>query len=69
MSEKQKEKETQELENIRKLLMLLLFKMGASGEEIGRALGVSQGRVSQMMPAKKIEPAEVNCVVISDQYK
>ena len=62
-------KEPQELENIQRLLMLLLFKMGASGDEIAGALGVSKARVSQMMPARKIEPAEVNCVVISDQYK
>ncbi len=63
------DKELQELENIERLLMLLLFKMGASGDEIAGALGVTKARVSQMMPARKIEPAEVNCVVISDQYK
>jgi len=62
-------KEPQELENIQRLLMLLLFKMGASGDEIAGALGVTRARVSQMMPARKIEPAEVNCVVTSDQYK
>jgi DNA-directed RNA polymerase specialized sigma subunit len=62
-------KELPELENIQRLLMLLLFKMGASGDEIAQALGVSKARVSQMMPARKIEPAEMNCVVIGDQYK
>lgn len=61
------ERESQELENIRRLLMLLLFKMGASAAEIAGALNVTPGRVSQMMPARNIEAAEVNCVVISDR--
>jgi DNA-directed RNA polymerase specialized sigma subunit len=60
------DKELQELENIRRLLMLLLFKMGASATEIGGALNVTTSRVSQMMPARDIEAAQVNCVVISD---
>jgi DNA-directed RNA polymerase specialized sigma subunit len=63
------EKKLQELENIQKLLMLLLFKMGASRDEIAGALGVSGARVSQMMRARRIDPAEVNCIVIGDQYK
>ena len=60
-------RESQELENIRRLLMLLLFKMGASATEIAGALNVTPGRVSQMMPARDIDAALVHCVVTSER--
>jgi len=56
------EKELQELENIRKLVILLLFKFGASLDEIATALGVTPGRVSQMMPARGIKSAQIECL-------
>lgn len=56
------QKELQELENIRKLVILLLFKFGASLDEIATALGVTPGRVSQMMPARGIKPAQAKCL-------
>lgn len=63
------DKESEELENIRRLLMLLLFKIGATGEEVAAALNVTPGRVSQMMPARRIEPAEINCLAVGDKYR
>ena len=55
------DKESEELQSIRNLLMLLLFKMGATDDEVAIALNVTQGRVSQMMPARGIKPAHVEC--------
>lgn len=44
-----------ELESIKKLLVLLLLKLGTSQGEIASALGVSQPSVSRMIPGK-IQP-------------
>lgn len=44
-----------ELESIKKLLVLMLLKMGASQSEVASALGTSQPSVSRMIPGK-IEP-------------
>lgn len=41
-----------EVESVKKLLMLLLMKLGTSQREIANALGVSQPSVSRMMPGK-----------------
>ena len=38
-----------ELEMIRRLLMLLAVKVGATGPELGVALGLSKQRVSQLI--------------------
>lgn len=43
----------QELQSIKKLLVLLLIKHGATSEEIGNALGVDSSRVRQMFPMRK----------------
>ncbi|MCD4739670.1 hypothetical protein K8R43_00605 [archaeon] len=51
MSQEQ-QKEKQALEDIKKLLMLLCAKNGATTGEIGAALGVSKGRVSQLIAVK-----------------
>jgi len=56
-------KELEELENVRNLLMLLLFKIGASLDEVASALNVTPGRVSQMMPSRGIKPAQIECLV------
>jgi DNA-binding CsgD family transcriptional regulator len=42
-----------ELKSIKKLLILLLIKSGATSEEIGLALGVDSSRVRQMFPMRK----------------
>ncbi len=44
-----------ELSAVKRLLVLLLLKAGASQAEIGLALGVDQSTVSQMLPASKIK--------------
>lgn len=45
-----------ELEQIKKLFILVLLKSGMSQSEIGNALGVNQSTISRMMPkAKKNE--------------
>jgi len=43
-----------DLQDIKRLLILLLMKVGASSEEIGAALGVDSSRVRQMLPARKV---------------
>ena len=43
------------LEDIKKLLILLLLKLGSTSEEIALALGVDSSRVRQMIPARKIK--------------
>jgi hypothetical protein len=45
-----------ELEDIKRLLMLLLMKAGTSQGELGLAIGKDQGDVSRMMPRRKIKP-------------
>src|SRR5215475_10349624 len=43
-----------ELQTIRALLMLTILKIGGTTEEIAAALGVTNQRVSQMIPASEI---------------
>jgi hypothetical protein len=43
----------QELQSIKKLIVLLLIKCGATSEEIGHALGVDSSRVRQMFPMRR----------------
>lgn len=42
-----------ELKSIKKLLILLLIKSGATSDEIGHALGVDSSAVRKMFPMKK----------------
>ena len=46
--------EMKELESIKRLIVALLLKLGASSEEIGTALGVDSSVVRKMLPVKKI---------------
>lgn len=48
------ESELKELQTIKSLLVVLLFKLGASTEEVGSVLGVGPRRVQQMYPLRKI---------------
>ena len=41
-----------ELKDVKRLLVLLLLKLGASQGEIAKALGVTQPSVSRMIPGK-----------------
>ena len=49
------EKELRELENIKRLLILLLIELGTPSEEIGLALGVDASGVRKMFPMRKIK--------------
>lgn len=42
-------------EDVKRLLVLLLLKLGATSEEIGLALGVHPSRVRQIIPGRKIK--------------
>lgn len=44
-----------ELDQVKRLLILLLVKLGSSSEEIGSALGVHHSRVRQIVPTGKIK--------------
>jgi hypothetical protein len=43
-----------QLEDIKRLLMLLLLKLDATSDEIGLALQLDSSGVRRMMPAKKV---------------
>ena len=45
----------QELEAIKRLLILLLLKLGSTSDEIGTALGVHHSRVRQLVPSGKVK--------------
>ncbi len=53
MNEKQSDKLLEEIKTIKNLLVLSLQKAGVKGDLIAKALGVSQGRLSQMLATKK----------------
>lgn len=53
MEEKEIEKLRKELEAIKKLLVLLLKKFEVKGDLIAKAIGISEGRLSQIFPQKK----------------
>ena len=42
-------------EDIKRLLVVLLLKLGATSDEIAVALGVNSSRVRQMFPVRKIK--------------
>ena len=44
-----------ELEAIKKLLVLLVLKAGASQDEVGAALGIDRSSVSRMFPGIKVK--------------
>jgi len=46
---------TKEVEDVKRLLILLLVKLGSTSDEIGAALGVHQSRVRQLVPTGKIK--------------
>lgn len=50
-----------ELQNIKRLLMALLLKFGASSQEIATALGVDSSLIRKMFPMKAIKKAKIIC--------
>lgn len=51
---KQEQQTLKELQFIKKLLVLLLIKSGATSEEIGSALGVDSSTIRHMLSSKKV---------------
>lgn len=49
------ENSLKELQDLKKLIMVLLIKIGASPEELGFALDVHPSRISQLLPVRKIK--------------
>jgi len=55
--------ELKELQNIRKLLVLLLYKIGAEQPEVAKALKLKgKSSISKMLPKRGIKTAEIKCV-------
>lgn len=46
---------TRQLEDIKRLLMLLLLKLDTTSEEIGMALNIDSSAVRRSMPTKRIK--------------
>ena len=44
-----------EIESVKRLLVLLLLKLGATSEEIGMGLGVDSSAVRRMVPVKRVK--------------
>jgi len=47
-----------EIESVKRLLMLLLLKLGATSEEIGAALGIDSSGVRKIFPIRTIKKIE-----------
>ena len=47
-----------ELESVKRLLMLLLLKLGATSEEIGAALGIDSSGIRKIFPIRSIKKIE-----------
>ena len=52
----------EELEAVKRLLMVLLLKLGASPDEIAVALNVSGRRVRQVMPVGKVKKIALSSI-------
>ncbi|MGH8645731.1 MAG: hypothetical protein ACREX4_15235 [Gammaproteobacteria bacterium] len=50
--------EAADLEQIKRLLILLLVKLGTTSEEIGLALKTDSSTVRKLLPMKKIKPLQ-----------
>lgn len=48
-----------ETEQVKRLLILLLVKLGASSAEIGSALGIDESAVRRLVPARKVRKIAV----------
>ena len=51
--------ELKELESIKRLLIALLLKLGASSQEIATVLGVDGSGIRKMFPMKAVKKAEI----------
>lgn len=46
----------QEIQDIKKLIILILVKNGCDSRDIGNVLGVSDARIRQLVPMRKLKP-------------
>jgi len=51
-------KEVSEIESVKRLLILLLLKLGATSEEIGAALGIDSSGIRKIIPVRRIKKIE-----------
>lgn len=58
MNDKQFDKVSDDLDAIKKLLVLMLKKAEVKGGLIAKAMGISEGRLSQIFPQKKYKKGE-----------
>jgi hypothetical protein len=49
-----------EIEAVKRLLILLLLKLGATSDEIGLALNLDSSRVRQLIPVSKVQKIELH---------
>lgn len=49
-----------QLEDMKRLLIALLLKLGATSQEIGLALGVTDAAVRKMLPVKKFAKVQLS---------
>ncbi len=47
-----------EVESVKRLLILLLLKLGATSQEIGAALGIDSSAIRKMLPIRSIKKIE-----------
>jgi hypothetical protein len=49
------ERDRKDIEDIKRLFILLLVKLGSTSDEIGAALGVHDSAVRKLFPTKKVK--------------
>ena len=58
-----------ELESIKRLLLVALFRNGATQEQLAAALKISQASVSRMLPAKLFAPKKAKKIKMKPKRK
>ncbi len=51
-------KKVSEIESVKRLLILLLLKLGATSQEIGAALGIDSSGIRKLIPVRNIRKIE-----------
>jgi hypothetical protein len=51
-------KEASEIESVKRLLILLLLKLGATSQEIGMALGIDSSAIRKLFPIRNVKKIE-----------
>lgn len=61
------EEAVEQLEDIKRLLVLLLMKCGSTQDEIGRALDINQRTVGRQFPIGEVKPFIVEVAPTEDE--